>query len=167
MARQGAGAWPGDPRNATCQVAPDPAGCEQEAEQAAQAHRLVVEARPAGCRIGRIEESHNVVARDGVQVTGFRTEPEGQESPQHPLANRDGLRGESPLPCRGKFNADVHGSGVAIMYPCAEPIDGAPVFIDRLCGVAETAQIRQERVAMRRQLAGAGRCRRCFTIEAG
>ena len=198
MAYQGTRDWLGKPRNASRQVVPDPAGCEQEAEQAAQTHRLVVAAHPSRSRIGRIKESHNVIALDSVQVTGFRTKTEGQEASQNTLASRNGLQAESPLlaqpvsvrqaefikpawlrrcrvrgwchhtsidemfdepsgaslpiPCRRKFNADVCcSSEAAALNLCTESIDDAPAIIDRLGGVAETAEVRWERVTMRCQ----------------
>ena len=98
MACQGTGTWPCNPRNAERQVVASPGGCEQEAEQAAQAHCLVIEAGgPARCRLRGIEEAHDVSARDGVQVTGRRTEPMGQEALQNALARRNGLGAQPPL----------------------------------------------------------------------
>ena len=71
----------------------------QEAEQAAKAHCLVVDADRACCRVRRIEEGHNVIARDGVQVAGRRAETEGQEAPQDALPSRNGLGAQPSVVC--------------------------------------------------------------------
>ena len=99
MACQGTGTSLCNPRNAERQVVLDPAGREQEAEDAAQTCCLVVEAAggPARCRVRRIEEAHDVVARDDVQVAGRRAETESQEAPQDAPPDRNGLGAQPPL----------------------------------------------------------------------
>ena len=86
MACQGTGTRLGHSRNAERQVVLDPAGCEQEAEQAAQTHCLVIEAGPARCRFRRIKEGHDVIAHDSVQVARHHAESKGQEALQNALA---------------------------------------------------------------------------------
>ena len=56
-----------------------------------------------------------------------------------------------PLPSRRKFDADLSGVEPAGLDLCGEPIDRAPVIADGLCGIAEIAEFRQERVTVGRQ----------------